>query len=63
MASGKGGGVSLSTILLILFIVLKLTHMIDWSWLWVLSPLWIPIAIFLVVAFLGVLGVAVLGNR
>jgi len=35
---------SLINILLIVFIILKLTHNIDWSWWWVLSPLWLPIA-------------------
>lgn len=27
--------------LLLLFIGLKLSHIIDWSWVWVLAPLWI----------------------
>lgn len=36
-----------STLLVLLFIALKLTHYIDWSWLWVLSPFWIPFAIFI----------------
>lgn len=31
--------------LLLLFIALKLTGFIDWSWWWVLSPLWIPLSI------------------
>lgn len=31
------------------FIVLKLTHFIAWSWLWVLAPFWIPPAICLIV--------------
>jgi hypothetical protein len=31
------------------FVVLKLTHVIDWSWLWVLAPFWIPFALMLVV--------------
>jgi uncharacterized protein (DUF983 family) len=35
-------------ILLIVFIVLKLTGVIAWSWWWVLSPLWISLAIYLV---------------
>lgn len=30
------------SLLLILFIGLKLTNNIDWSWWWVLSPIWIP---------------------
>lgn len=29
--------------LMLVFIILKLTNVIDWSWLWVTSPLWIPI--------------------
>lgn len=39
-----GGG---GTLLLCLFIGLKLTHYIDWSWWWVLTPLWAPLAIFM----------------
>jgi len=41
------GGGSFSTLLTILFIALKLTHVIAWSWWWVLSPLWIGAAIAL----------------
>lgn len=43
-------GVSFCTVLTIVFIVLKLCHVIEWSWLWVLAPLWIPL-IILIVAF------------
>lgn len=43
-----GGSLSI-TLLLIAFIVLKLTNVISWSWWWVLSPLWLPWAIALVV--------------
>lgn len=42
------GGLSFSSILFLVFLVLKLTNVIDWSWWWVTSPLWIPIIIFLV---------------
>lgn len=38
-------------LLTLMFVLLKLTHVIAWSWLWVLAPLWI--AAVLVVAFLG----------
>ncbi len=34
-----------ATILGLVFIVLKLTHTIHWSWIWVLAPYWIPAAI------------------
>ena len=39
----------LPTLLLVLFIGLKLAGVIAWSWLWVLSPLWIPLALGAVV--------------
>lgn len=35
------GGVGFCGLLTLVFIVLKLTKVIDWGWLWVLSPLWI----------------------
>ena len=40
---------SLSVLLTVLFIGLKLTHVIAWSWLWVLSPLWISAALAVVI--------------
>ena len=47
-------GMTLSGVLLVIFIVLKLVGVINWSWLWVLSPLWINliIAIIFVVCYL-----------
>lgn len=42
---------SICTILLIIFITLKLCNLITWSWLWVLAPLWVPVALVLVVYF------------
>lgn len=39
------GGLSICDLLLVVFITLKLTHTIDWSWWWVFAPLWIPFAI------------------
>lgn len=35
------GGIGFIGLLTIVFITLKLTHVINWSWLWVLSPIWI----------------------
>lgn len=43
-SSGGGGFLGL---LAILFIGLKLTGYIDWSWWWVLAPLWAPLAVVL----------------
>jgi membrane protein YdbS with pleckstrin-like domain len=42
------GGASFSGLLLLAFIVLKLCNVIHWSWLWVLSPFWIPVSICMV---------------
>ena len=39
------GGVGFCSLLGLLFIALKLTGFIDWPWLWVLAPLWIPLAL------------------
>lgn len=41
-------GIGFFGLLAIAFIVLKLTKVINWTWLWVLSPLWIPFAIAVV---------------
>lgn len=43
MSNNKSSGVSFSSLLTIVFIVLKLTDVIDWSWVWVLSPSWISL--------------------
>lgn len=45
----------LDMVLTTIFVVLKLTHVIAWSWWWVLSPLWIGIAIAIVAyALIGI---------
>ncbi len=41
MSSQINAGSNFPSLLTILFIGLKLTGYIDWSWIWVLSPLWI----------------------
>lgn len=47
------GGMSLAGVLAVIFIVLKLIGVIHWSWIWVLSPIWISwiIALVLIVLF------------
>jgi hypothetical protein len=55
-SSSSSAGIGLPGLLTVAFIVLKLTDVIDWSWWWVLSPLWIPVVILL--AILLVVGVA-----
>jgi len=38
------GGIGFCGLLTIVFITLKLVKVIDWSWVWVLAPIWIPVA-------------------
>lgn len=45
-----GGG--FSGLLTIVFITLKLIGYINWSWVWVLSPIWISIALWFVIVFI-----------
>lgn len=58
----RSTGVSLGTVILVVFVILKLTNNVSWSWFWVLSPLWISCGLFMVV--LAVCAVAeVIGHR
>lgn len=50
-----GGGLGLSGVLLVVFIVLKLCKVITWSWVWVLSPLWISLIIWGVILLVWVI--------
>lgn len=43
------GGIGFCGLLAVAFIVLKFTGVINWSWLWVLAPIWIPTAITLAI--------------
>ena len=47
--SSSSNGIGFGTILFLVFLVLKLTKVIDWSWWWVTAPLWIPLAIIITV--------------
>ena len=57
MSNSNTGGIGFAGLLAIVFITLKLTGYIAWSWWWVLSPLWIPLAfvvtILLLVSIVG----------
>ena len=47
------GGIGFAGLLTIVFIVLKLVGVISWSWIWILSPLWISVIIFVLLCILG----------
>jgi hypothetical protein len=52
--SNSSNGLGIGTILFLIFMVLKLTNYIDWSWWWVTAPLWIPVIILGVVGLIAI---------
>ena len=60
--NSQAGGIFFS-LLAVAFICLKLTGLIDWSWLWVLAPIWIPaalgITILVIILITAVTGIIV----
>lgn len=45
MNNSNSGGIGIGGLLMVVFIVLKLTNVIFWSWWWVLSPVLIPLGL------------------
>lgn len=62
-SSTQSGGIGFFGLLAIVFITLKLTGYITWSWWWVLAPLWGPAAVFLVIFLIIVLIAAIIGKQ
>lgn len=45
----------ISGMLTMMFIVLKVTGAIQWSWFWILAPTWIPLAILIAIVIVAIL--------
>lgn len=45
-------GLTIDDVLLVVFIVLKLCGVVDWSWWWVLSPVWINLIITFIICLI-----------
>ena len=58
-SASASGGIGFVGLLTIAFIVLKLCHVIEWSWLWVLAPLWIAggLTVLVLLVFLIIVGI------
>lgn len=55
-SKAKKGVSGLCTIVFIIFLFLKLTDLVTWSWWWITSPLWLPlVGLLIVVAIIGFL--------
>lgn len=60
--SKSSGGISGAFLLGIVFVTLKLCHVIDWSWWWVTIPFWgTPALLLAIAAILGIFGLVCLG--
>lgn len=57
-----GGGIGFAGVLTIVFIVLKLCKVINWSWIWVLSPIWISVALVILLSIIFVI-IAIILNK
>ncbi len=57
-SKAKSGGMGFISTLTLIFLVLKLLDLIEWPWVWVLSPLWISAGLCLLV-----FGIILVGGR
>jgi hypothetical protein len=62
----NSGGIGTAGLLGVAFVILKLCHVINWSWWWVTTPFWAPFAIlaaagivilFVIVLLKGLVGI------
>ena len=61
--NAASGGIGFTGLLTIAFIVLKLTHVIDWSWWWVLAPIWIDVAIAIIIGIWFIIYIAIQNRK
>ena len=59
----SSGGIGATSVLTMIFIVLKLVGVITWSWWWVLSPLWIGAILGLALIGFGVICAIIAGRK
>jgi hypothetical protein len=48
----NSGSLSLSLVIFVVFLTLKLSGVINWSWWWITSPLWLPFVVVLAIIFI-----------
>lgn len=59
-SSSSSGGIGFTGLLTVLFVGLKLTNVIAWSWWWVLSPIWIPLLLLTIIFIIASIFIAIL---
>ena len=61
--NSSSGGVSTLGLLFVLFVGLKLTNVISWSWWWVTAPLWGPLALVIILILMYVTYLMIKGDK
>ena len=59
-SSSSSGGIGFTGLLTVLFVGLKLTNVIAWSWVWVLSPIWISVLLLIIFLSIAAIFIAVM---
>ena len=54
-SSSSSRGIGFTGLLFITFLVLKLTKVISWPWIWVFSPLWIGLILAILIISIGLI--------
>ena len=52
MNDNSKGGITAIGLLQVCFIILKMLHLIDWAWIWVLAPIWIELLLVVVIVLI-----------
>ena len=52
----RNSGMGFISVLTLIFILLKLTNNISWSWIWVLSPIWITTILLIIIFAIIMIG-------
>lgn len=60
--NNSAGGIGITGLLGVAFIVLKLVGIINWSWFWVLSPFWMSLALVLLVVVIAIIVTIIWGD-
>lgn len=56
----RNSGIGFTGLLTIVFITLKLIGIIDWSWVWVLAPLWISAGLYVAIVIIWLIIIAII---
>ena len=62
-SSSSSSGIGFTGILTILFVGLKLAHVINWPWIWVLSPIWISFLIAIAIIIFLIIAALIFGKK